>query len=196
MLKKSTLFLFISLLLNANQSFADYPQTDRDFSLLPPFCKAKLKPSSPAETDLWAKRLGHDFGHTHHYCAALHSLRVANNIQPINAERKQAKIGLYGSVLGEVEYMEKNANPQYVLFPNIYTTKAEALFALDRPGEAAAYLTKAIEKNKKFTKAYSMLADYYIKTGNAKAATDILQEGLNHSPKSKKLQKKLNALLK
>ena len=196
MLKKITLFLFASLLINATQSFAGYPQTDRDFSLLPPFCKAKLKPSSPAETELWAKRLGHDFGHTHHYCAALHSLRVANNIQPINDERKRTKMELYTTAAGEVEYVEKNANPQYVLFPNIYTTKAEALFALDRPGEAVAYLTKAIEKNKKFTKAYSMLADYYIKTGNVKAAIDILQEGLKHSPKSKKLQKKLNTLPK
>ena len=92
--------------------------------------------------------------------------------------------------------MEKNADPHFILFPNIYTTKAEALFALDRPGEAAAYLTKAIEKNKKFTKAYSMLADYYIKTGNKKSANEILQEGLKYSPKSKKLHKKLNDLSK
>jgi len=95
-----------------------------------------------------------------------------------------------------VKYMEDFADSKYVLFPNIYTTKAEALFALNQPGEAAAYLTKAIQKNKKFTKAYSMLADYYIKTGNTKAATDILQEGLKYSPKSKILQKKLNNLSK
>jgi tetratricopeptide (TPR) repeat protein len=196
MLKKSTPLLFISLLLNATQSFAVYPQTDKDFSLLPPFCKAKLKPSSPAETDLWARRLGYDFGHTHHYCAALHSLRVANAIIPTDADRKQDKMGLYGAVLSEVKYMEDFADSKYVLFPNIYTTKAEALFALNQPGEAAAYLTKAIQKNKKFTKAYSMLADYYIKTGNTKAATDILQEGLKYSPKSKILQKKLNNLSK
>ena len=104
------------------------------------------------------------------------------------------KDGLYGTVLGEAYYTERNSDPKCVLFPNIYATKAEALFALDKPGEAAGYLTKAIEKNKKFTKAYSMLADYYVKTGNKKSAIEILQEGLKYSPKSKILQKKLNAL--
>ena len=197
MLKKIPVFLFISLLLNVSESIADYPETDKDFSLLPPFCKAKLKPSSPAETNLWSTRLnvhGIGFGHVHHYCAALHSIRLAQKILPASENDRQEKRGLLNSALGEINYMEEHADPQFVLFPNLYASKAEALFALDQPGEAAAYLTKAIGKNKKFTKAYWMLADYYIKTGNKKSANNILQEGLKYSPKSKILQKRLNAV--
>ena len=198
MLKKFSLFLFISLLFNVSNSFAAWPKTEEDFSLLPPFCKAKSSGNSP-EAQLWEKRLdAHGAGwlHVHHYCAALHTLRLANNLLPTDADTKMDKRGLYGAVLGEIKYVEEHADPQFVIFPNIYATKAEALFALDRPGEATAYLTKAISKNKKFTKAYKMLADYYIKTGNKKSATEILQEGLRYSPRSRTLQKRLNALSK
>ncbi len=199
MLKKFTLFLFVSLLLIMSKSFADYPTTDTDFSMLPPFCRVKLKPRSDAETNSWSERLnvrGVGYGHVHHYCAALHSLRVANEILPINPSRAQDKRGLYSSVLGEVKYMEEHADPNFILFPNIYATKAEALFALDRPGEAAVYLTKAINKNRAFTKAYKMLADYYIKTGNKKSAIEILQEGIKYSKKPRGLQKRLDTLSK
>ena len=195
MLKKIALFVFISLLLNASSSFAGYPKTDEDFSLLPPFCRAKLSGDSPL-AKLWAERLGSGWLHVHHYCAALHTLRLANNLLPTDADTKMDKRSLYGAVLGEIKYMEEHADPQFVIFPNIYATKAEALFALDQPGEAVVYLTKAISKNNKFTKAYKMLADYYIKTGNKKSATEILQEGLKYSPRSRTLQKRLNALSK
>jgi tetratricopeptide (TPR) repeat protein len=195
MLKKVTLFLFISLL-NVSTSFAAYPKTDQDFSLLPPFCWARAN-GDPGR--VWEKRFnahGGGFLHVHHYCAALHTLRLANNILGNDTHSKMEKSGAYGAVISNIEYMENNVDPSSTLFPHMYTTKAEALFALDRPGEAAAYLTKAIQKNKKFTKAYDLLADYYIKTGNKKSANEILQEGLKYSPKSKKLQKKLNDLSK
>jgi tetratricopeptide (TPR) repeat protein len=196
MLKKIPVFLFVSLLLNVSAVIAEYPETDRDFSVLPPFCKAKLKPSSATETELWGKQLGHDFGHTHHYCAALHSLNLANNILATSEDNKQEKRHLLSRVIDETKYMEEHASPNYVLFPNIYTTKAEALFALNQPAEATGYLMKAIAANKKFTKAYGMLAGYYIKIGDKKSANEILQEGLKYSPKSKTLQKKIKALAK
>ena len=199
MLKKISLFLFISLLLNASNSFAaGGPKTEEDWSLLPPFCKARSVASSP-EGQLWEKRLdthGQGFIHVHHYCGALHDLRLANSLLATDADTKMEKRGLYGAVLPNIKYMEEHADPQFVIFPNIYATGAEALFALDRPVEATAYLTKSISKNKKFTKAYKMLADYYIKTGDKKSATEILQEGLKYSPRSRALQKRLNALSK
>jgi tetratricopeptide (TPR) repeat protein len=194
--KKITLnILLMFLLLNADESLAAYPGTREDFSLLPPFCLAQMKPewSPPGAPKLWQRRIK-GFGHLHHFCGGLHSLRLAQNILVTNNEEKQAKIGLLGAVLTNFKYYENNTDPNDKLLPHLYASTAEALFALGRPGEAAGYLAKAIEKNKKFTKAYSMLADYYIKTGNKKSANEILQEGLKHSPKSKILQKELNAL--
>lgn len=194
--KKIPALIYIGLLILSSDIYAAYPETAQDFALLPPYCKAKLKPSSPAETELWAKRLGHDFGHTHHFCAALHSIRVANNIFATNADSKMDKVGLYKSALGDIKYMEEKADPNYMLFPDIYTSKAEALFALDQPGEAVGYLTKAINKNNKFTKAYSLLANYYLKIGNKKSAKETLEEGLKYSPNSKVLKNKLDKLSK
>jgi len=90
MLKKITLFVFISLLLNATNSFAAWPHTEQDYSLLPPFCWARSHPGSPEE-QLWKKRLdshGEGFVHVHHYCEALHSLRLAQQMLPTNDDEK------------------------------------------------------------------------------------------------------------
>jgi tetratricopeptide (TPR) repeat protein len=199
MLNKITLhILLMYFLLHASESLADFPTTMRDFSLLPPFCLAQMKPelSPPGAPTLWSRRLPGGYAHIHHFCSALHTLNLAQRMLPADEGQKKVQRRLFETVTGGIKYMEDNADPQFVLYPQMYATKAEALFALDQPGGAVNYLTKAIEKNKKFTKAYGKLADYYIKTGDKKSANDILQEGLKHSPNSKILHKKLNALSK
>lgn len=191
-------YFFTSSLLYSSLSFAEFPQTDHDYSLLPPYCKARASGNSPL-AKLWEKRLnahGEGFLHIHHYCSALHTINLAQRMIPADEGQKKVRRRFYETATGGIGYMEENADPQFILWPQIYTTKAVALFALDRPGEAVNYLEKAIEKNKKFSKAYGMLADYWSKSGNKKSSIEILDEGLKYSPNSKILIKKRNALSK
>lgn len=178
----------------AVEVLADYPKSDRDFALLPPYCKAKLKPSSPEQSRLWAQRLGHDFSHTHHYCAALHSLRLARSIISLDRNQQQGKKGLLANVTGEIGYMEAHANPAYILFPAIYSTKAEAYFISGNTDEAVKYLYKAIKSNRKYTKPYKILADFYLDLGRRQDAREVLEKGLKYSPKSKSLQRRMKKL--
>lgn len=193
--KKIINIILMILILFSKATLADFPTTTEHFALLPPYCKAQMK-GPQAANDLWRKRLPGGFAHLHHYCSALHNINIAQRMIPADEGQKKVRRRFYETATGGIGYMEENADPRFILWPQMYTTKAVALFALDRPSEAVNYLEKAIEKNNKFSKAYGMLADYWIKTGNKKSAIDILDEGLKYSPNSKILIKRRNALSK
>ncbi|MDT8426993.1 MAG: tetratricopeptide repeat protein, partial [Methyloprofundus sp.] len=173
--------------------------TREDFALLPPYCIAQLKPSwsKPGEPERWRANIPKAFPHLHHYCAALHSLRQAQGIYGKDNESVMVRTSmLRSSVLNNIGYMEKQTDPSSKLFPHIYTTKAEAYLMLDQAGEAFEYFNKAIAADRKFTKPYALMADYYAKNNNKKEARKILEEGLKHSPKSKQLNRRLDKLPK
>jgi len=198
-LKKLTLaILYLYFLLNPGLSLADFPTTKEHFSLLPPYCLAQMKPewAPSGAPKLWQSRLPGGYAHLHHYCSALHNINIAQRMIPADEGQKKVRRRFYEAATGGIGYMEENADPNFILNPQMYATKAVALFALDRPSEAVNYLEKAIQKNNKFSKAYGMLADYWIKTGNKKSAIEILNEGLKYSPNSKILIKRRNALSK
>ena len=150
---------FISLLFLTFNASAEYPKTDSDFVSLPTYCKAKLKPNSPGDAQLWKNKLGHDFTHTHHYCAALHSLKKARSIYQLSADKKEYKRHLLSNAIGDIDYMEDKASPTYILFPHIYTSKAEIYLETNQINKAIAYFNKAINTNRKFTKPYALLSD-------------------------------------
>lgn len=180
-----------------NSYAGEYPKTAQEFALLPPYCKAKMQPSSPAEQQLWSKRIGDGFGHIHHYCAALNSLREAQGIYGKDKESLMVKTSmLRSSVINNISYMEKNTSPSAIIMPHIYTTKAEAYLMLGQTGEAFEYFNKAIKANRKFTKPYALMSDYYVKINNKKDALEILKKGLKYSPRSKQLKRRLKKLSK
>lgn len=192
----SAYFSLICLLLVHRVSFADFPQTQLHFTMLPPYCLAQMRPqwAPPGDPQKWSKKLGSGYAHLHHYCAALHSLRLAQEITGVSKKQKETRLSKLREVMTNIQYMEDKAEPSFVLFSHIYTTKAEALFELGQPKDAVDSLNMAIERNKKFPKPYRLLADYYVKQGKQNEARDILQEGLKHSPDSKILMKKLQKL--
>lgn len=186
--------IFIVFILFCHDAFAVYPESDLDFMMLPPFCKAKLKPNSKSDVDLWEKKLGYDFGHTHHFCAALHSLRIAKTIFPSNPDLKERKRYLLSDATGDLKYMEEHAKPNYVLFPYIYTTKAEVLIEQGNKKDAIPYLKKAISINKKYKMPYIILSDIYLSTDQKQLAKELLEEGVKNIPNSKILSKRLQNL--
>lgn len=188
---KIIFFLFI---LFCHDAFAEYPESDLDFMMLPPFCKAKLKPSSQSEVELWTKKLGYDFGHTHHFCAALHSLRLAKTIFPLNPDLKERKRHLLSDATSDIKYMEEKAKPDYALFPFIYTTKAEVLIEQGDKKDAITYLKKAISINNKYKMPYIILSDIYLESDQKQLAKELLEEGVKNIPNSKMLSKRLQKL--
>jgi len=198
--KKSIYILLAYFALNAsNSSAGEYPTTRKDFSLLPPYCIAQLKPSwsKPGEPARWRARLPKAFPHLHHYCAALHSLRQARAIYGKDAESTMVRNSmLHSSIIGNITYMEEQTAPSSKLFPHMYTTKAEAYLMLGQTAKAFEYFNKAINANKKFTKPYALMADFYVKNNNKKEALEILKKGLKYSPKSRQLRKRLKKLSK
>jgi len=189
MLKKTKLYLllFISLFFT-NNVLADYPQTPKDYLLLPPYCKARASSYKTPNFQKWQKRLGKGFTDTHHYCAALHTLRLSQKV------KGTSKRLMLITVTKEIDYMESHVKPGYILFPHIYTTRAEAYIQLKQFVKAFEYFQKAIDTNPKFTKPYALLADFYLSTGNKKNARATLEDGLKHSPQSRQLNKRLKKL--
>jgi len=198
-LKKISLYILsVYIALNTTTSFAgEYPTTKGDFALLPPYCIAQLKPSwsKQGEPARWRATIPKSFPHLHHYCAALHSLRQAQGIYGKDTESTMVRTSLLrSSVINNIVYMEKQTDPSSKLFPHMYTTKAEAYLMLGQIGEAFQYFNKAINANRKFTKPYALMSDYYVKNNDKKEARKILEEGLKHSPKSKQLNRRLKKL--
>ncbi len=185
--------IFSASTLNA---LAFYPENDKDFSLLPAFCKAKLKPSSPGEQTRWKKRIGEDFKHVHHFCAALHSYNWTLYNFPTTKSEKSYKTFALRSAVGHAEYMEVHLiNKDFVLLPSIYLLKARALADLDQTAKAISYFNKSIAANKKFTKAYLALAKYYLKLENKATALATIEQGLKHKPSSKSLKRRHRELI-
>jgi tetratricopeptide (TPR) repeat protein len=59
-----------------------------------------------------------------------------------------------------------------------------------RSGEAIIEILKAIEMNPKLARAYSMVADHYLKINRKDEALKYITEGLRHNPETKSLQKR------
>ena len=198
MLNKTVFYLILTTLLfnPVVIQAGGFPKTDFEFSLLPPYCKARAGRTSKANKKLWESRLGHDFLHTHHYCAALNMLRTAQGTFPTSRRQKREKIGMLTFIFNNLKYMEEHAHPNYILFPNIYTTKAEAFLEARQEDQAILYLHKAIKANPKYTRPYAMLSDIYLKHGKRKDAKEIIAQGLESSPKSKLLNKRMKQFTK
>lgn len=184
-MKKLILFFLILCFLPV-EGFS-YPQTEEDYRLLPPFCKARSTPNSPAYF-AWDKRIGSNFIHIHHYCSALHCLNQARRTTPNNAKHHQQ---LFIDCIGGIEYMENNGSQDTVLFPHIYVTKADIYTELNDYQDAVKYLNKALDLNPKFTRAYIKLSDLYIKLKEKDLALDAVKKGLAIKPNSKGLNRRL-----
>ena len=182
------IFRVISFIVIGSLSFvalaSTYPKSERDFSLLPPYCKAKLGGRN-AGWKAWEARL-RGFGHVHHYCAALHTVKLANR-ETVPIRRRYH----LDSTIGGFEYMERHA-PKSQLMPEIMTQKGKVLLRLKRESEAMAAFQKAIMIKKDYAPAYIAIADYYISLGSTKNAKDIINQGLKYAPSSKGLKRRLD----
>lgn len=109
---------------------ADWPSTPADFALLPPYCKCKLqqavcKQGSP-EDKMWESRIGNGYGHFHHYCAALHTLNLANREMDVSKKRYH-----YKQAINEINYVLQHTKPPFPRAGELTAKKASIQMRLD-----------------------------------------------------------------
>jgi len=188
--KLNSILLIIFFSTVSANVFSFFPKTDKDFSLLPAFCKVRAGRGTPEQIRLWKKRLGSDYLHIHHFCAGLHTYNWALYNFPRNKEEKAHKLNVFKGVLGEINYMEKHVkNRNFILFPSIYLLKAKTFSELGSTAQAITYFNKSIAANKKYAPAYLALAKYYKKLGNTAQALETIELGLKYKPSSKSLNR-------
>jgi len=165
--------------------YTAYP-TDTELSTLPPYCRIKLRYQldSP-EYKSMLESFGPDFLHVHHHCAGLNFIN-----RYYRTSDAADKTFYLQSALTEFGYMVSHAKSEFSLMPDVYLNQAITYSLLKNNAMAINSLDKAISLNPKFTRAYSLLADYQIGLKQGSKALDAVTEGLRQIPDSKFLQKR------
>lgn len=132
-----------------------------------------------AERAAWAQQMGPAYEAFHHYCWGLIDMRRASSTN----SSQQAHH--YRSAVGNFEYVERNADASFPLFPELLLRKGMALRLLGEDSQAARNFTDAIRAKKDYTPAYAALIDLYVDLGDVDGARDVLEQGLRQAPESK-----------
>jgi tetratricopeptide (TPR) repeat protein len=168
------------------QAKAAFPKSDTDFAFLPPYCKARSSGGDSADYKSWERRLGNDFIHVHHYCAGLHTLNLAFKTRD-EAEKKP----LYHVALNEMLYVAEHASPGFKLLPKVYYDVGQIFQFMGQIDDAIAANQKSITLYQKTSFPYAALSDLYERKNMKAEAKSILEKGLEHSPNSKILLKRM-----
>lgn len=175
-------------IIGTSNAFA-FPETDRDFSMLPEYCSARYNRTRESITELWKKRIGKDWVHVHHYCSALNSMNHANLAMEKNKTNDLLKHALSG-----FDYLLDNGSNKFPLLPELHTKKGDIYRRLGNTNESIKEYETAISIYPKYAKAYSGLSDLYKKQGNKQESINILKKGLKQKPDSKLLLNKLHKI--
>jgi tetratricopeptide (TPR) repeat protein len=157
--------------------------TDAEIMAMPPYCEAKLK-HVPGKYEYWARQLGPDFLHTHHYCYGLGYIS-----RYYHARSRQQKQFNLNNAIGTLNYMESHASPSYSLMPDVYLNRGLVYSLMGNYSKAILDVKKALELNPKLVKAYALAADTYIKLNQKNEALAVVTDGLRHVPDSSVLQR-------
>lgn len=188
--KRFWALLTISMLILPPGHVTAFPETEADFALLPPYCKARFGKTNSADAKNWKRKMGREsWTHIHHYCSGLDSLNKANM-----ADSKDKRVDALKAALGGFSYMQEHAPRKFILQPEISTQKGRVYLRLNQHGAALQEFYNAIKLNPKYVPAYSELGDYYHDNNNPEEARKILELGLKNVPESKSLKRRLSNL--
>jgi len=174
------LLIFFTLLIISQLSFAEYAFTANEVLQLPPFCRGLSLGNFQADAKKLKKKMRVPGQHTQHFCHGMKAILRKN----------------YETAVSEFEYVEEHSTKRHALIPATHLYKAEALGHLGNVGAALAEYNKAIRLKKKYTQAYSRLADYYLTLKQKNNAIETIKLGLKYAPHSKSLKRKLHSLQK
>ena len=169
-----------------------------EYAMLPAYCPDKLNfgaegmegPKAP----YWIEVMGgrQNWAPIHHYCWALITLLRAGKMGIPDVKRKYAM----SDAVGDIDFVIKNARPDFKLLPEIFTKKAELLAKLKKNSDAAMEYRKAVQVKQDYWPAYQGLAELYRSNKQIDEARAVVEEGLKHTPQSKTLNTMLAELQK
>lgn len=208
MLKRLIVFLTAAIFLNPVPAMPDlktyyeslgsdpWKAFNYELPLLPPYCKCRVgkhllnADQLRQERGKWDRIFkskgvrGEGWIHVHHYCAGLLML-----------SRLQRGVGERSALLAEAEsqfnYMIKNTNKEFILMPEIYLKMGMTQIELKQPIKAIECFKRAISLKKDYVPAYIQLIDLFMRSQNINEAISTAKTGLEYSPDSEQLQKKL-----
>ena len=165
--------------------------SQKEYLALPRYCLAQEflnrhlnRPVVPeAERKEWARRMGDGYRHIHHFCWALMDMRRA-------AEDPSNKDFHYRSALADWEYMIRNADPSFPLYPEVWLRKGITERFMGNETEAGFSFREAIRLKPDYTPAYAGLIDVYLALGETEEARAVVEDGLRAVPDSKILADK------
>lgn len=168
-------------------AFAGWAPSPAEMAALPPYCAARFDEGSPAFRN-WRASMGSDFVHLHHYCAGINFLNRGRG--SVGAGRKDT----LGAAVREFDYVLGNVSSDFHLRSEILMNRGVALSLLKRDGEAIGNLLEAIKRDPRQTRAYSVIADLYVRQKNPGKALETVSEGLRHNPDTVALQRRYTEL--
>lgn len=183
MIRAEKIVLTLLALLPAPAALASWAPSQAEMAALPPYCAARFNEGSPAFRS-WRSSMGSDFIHLHHYCAGVNFLNRGRG--SFSSGRKDT----LGAAVREFDYVLGNVSSSFSLRPEILMNRGVALSLLKRDGEAIGNLLEAIKLDPRQARAYSALADLYVKQNNRRKALETVSEGLRQSPDTKALQRR------
>ena len=195
----------LTIVMVSAQSFAGMPGevTELEYSMVPPYCPLRMTIGTrnaaveARESEYWAQLLGggQNLGPIHHYCWALINLMRADKPPPPGSPSNWRQLTMEYAI-GDIDYVIKNARPDFKLLPEIYKKRADVLVKLKRNPEAAADYRKAIQGKSDYWPAYAGLAEMYRNNKQPNEARAVVEEGLALIPDSRTLNGMLADLKK
>lgn len=163
-----------------------------ELALLPPYCVdteafmygPEGSPRQSPRAAGWVAKMGRSFWAMHHYCWGLVNL---NRLRTGRAETNNKRF-FAQQIANEYGYVIKNATPNFILLPEIWSRIGEALILAGDFGGAMEAFAKARQIKPDYPPAYTQWADFLMRYGKNADAKQLVAAGLFHSPGSAELQ--------
>lgn len=193
------LLLGLALMGLAGTAAANKPDdiTEAEMKLLPAYCVDTMgfnygdaySNTSP-RAGHWVALMGKTFWAMHHYCWA-HINMSRSRRAGISPQLRQA---LWEGIRGDYGYVIKNATPDFIMLPEIYTRIGEVELLLGHPDKAGEAFGRARQLKPDYWPAYSHWAEFLMKIGRRPEAMKVVISGLENAPGAKVLLEQYRVL--
>jgi tetratricopeptide (TPR) repeat protein len=195
------ILMFVFAALSANMAYAIDVRgeltSDADIAALPPVCKLILVQRKNIHMTVGQREHPEIFmrpeyniaqgnPHLHHYCWAL-----VEKLRYFRATNETKKAYYLDQFMSDIDYVIQNSRNDWRYFDVMYLEQANMLFVIGEYDQALLKVQDALKKNQQNANAYALLSDIYNAKNNKKEAIAVLQDGLNYSPYSALLRKKM-----
>lgn len=192
------LILAFALQLQSFTAYALQPfaVTEGELALMPPYCQVKLgKDRGNQSLNNQFREIYGDQNwlNQHHYCGALKFIIRANRSL---GDKYELRYNLEQAQKSIEHLLASEQTPDWILRPeaHVHLGKIYLRMGSGSEGKAVQNFTQAILIQPNYEPAYSALSNFYTDKGLKQNALDTIEEGLRHSPDSKRLLRRFKDL--